>query len=95
MTGNEKRDEMTQNWQRMSKAAVHGVLLILTGLYLVSGLGITQYRIVEALTLGLLTRSVAFTIHDALLVPFVALLCLHVAIGPITWIISRMERHSS
>jgi hypothetical protein len=79
----------------MFKAAVHWSLLILTVLYLVSGLGITQYRIIEALTLGLLTRSLAFRIHDGLLIPFFALLCLHVVIGPVTWVYSCMKGYSS
>ena len=84
---------MTQEWQKTFKAAVHWSLLILTVLYLVSGLGITQYRIIEALTLGLLTRSLAFRIHDVLLIPFFALLFLHVILGPAAWIYSRMKTH--
>ena len=86
---------MTRNWQEIFKAAVHWFLLILTVLYLVSGLGITQYRIIEDLTLGLFTRSLAFRIHDGLLIPFFTLLCLHMLIGPAAWIYSRMKRYSS
>jgi hypothetical protein len=85
---------MTPEWQKTFKAAVHWSLLILTVLYLVTGLGITQYRIIEAVTLGLLTRNLAFRIHDDLLIPFIALLGLHIAIGPAEWIYSRMIKQS-
>jgi cytochrome b561 len=86
---------MVRNWQRPIKAAVHWSLLILTLLYLVSGLGITQYRVVEPLTLGLLTKNLAFRIHDDLLIPFFALLCLHILIGPAAWVYSHLKRDSN
>lgn len=85
---------MVQNWQKLLKAAVHWSLLVITLLYLVSGLGITQYRIVEPLTLGLLTKSLAFGLHDDLLIPFVAVLCLHIFIGPAEWVYSHLKRNS-
>ena len=85
---------MSQEWQKTFKAAVHWSLLVLTVLYLVSGLGITQYRIIEAVTLGLLTKNLAFRIHDVLLIPFFALLCLHILIGPAVWVYSHMRKHS-
>jgi cytochrome b subunit of formate dehydrogenase len=84
---------MSQEWQKTFKAAVHWSLLILTVLYLVSGLGITQYRIIEAVTLGLLTKNLAFRIHDVLLIPFAALLCVHILIGPAAWIHSHMRKN--
>ena len=62
------------------KRIVHWSLLVAIILYLVTGLGITEYNTVELLTFGLLNKNVSFTIHDALLVPFVILLVLHVAI---------------
>jgi len=85
---------MSQEWQKTFKAAVHWSLLVLTVLYLVSGLGITQYRIIEAVTLGLLTKNLAFRIHDVLLIPFIALLCVHILIGPAAWIYSRVKKPS-
>jgi hypothetical protein len=83
---------MTLEWQKTFKAAVHWSLLVLTVLYLVTGLGITQYRIIEAVTLGLLTKNLAFRIHDGLLIPFIALLCLHALTGPTAWIYSRVRK---
>lgn len=60
------------------KKIVHWLLLILVINYLISGLGITHYRIVEKLTLGVLSKSLSFKIHNDLLWPFLALLIAHV-----------------
>jgi thiosulfate reductase cytochrome b subunit len=60
------------------KKIIHWSLLIVIILYVVTGLGITQFRIVEGLTFGLLGKNLSFAIHDALLLPFVILLVLHV-----------------
>lgn len=59
------------------KRIVHYSLLALTIAYLVTGLGVTQYRIVEPLTFGLLGKAVSMQIHDALIYPFIPILCLH------------------
>ena len=61
-----------------SKQTIRWLLLVVVLLYGVSGLGITEFRIVEAATFGILTKSLAFKIHDSLLVPFLVLLVLHV-----------------
>jgi hypothetical protein len=82
---------MINTYQTAVKAAIHVSLLILTVLYLVSGLGITQYQIIGPLTLGFLTRNLAFRIHDYLLIPFVTLLGIHVLIGPTIWIYTRLK----
>jgi dolichol kinase len=63
---------------RIAKKAVHWLLVAVLLLYAITGLGITQYRIVEPATLGLLTKPVAFNIHDNLLVPLMVLLALHI-----------------
>ena len=52
--------------------------MIVLVLYVISGLGITQYRTVESLTFGLLTKNLSFRIHGNLLVPFLILLGLHI-----------------
>ena len=39
---------------------------------------ITEYRVVETLTFGLLTKNLAFKIHDILFLPSLILLVLHV-----------------
>jgi cytochrome b subunit of formate dehydrogenase len=56
------------------------LLAIVLVLYLVSGFGITRFRIVEAATFGLLTRDLSFKIHNNLLIPFVILLILHLCL---------------
>lgn len=60
------------------KKTVHWLLLVLVIIYLISGLGITHYRIVEKLTLGLLSKSLSFKIHNDLLWPFFIVLIAHI-----------------
>ncbi len=74
------------------RAAIRYVLLILTVLYLISGLGITQWQITEPLTFGLLTRNLASRIHDFLLVPFVVLLLVHVLFRPAMRVYSHFKK---
>jgi hypothetical protein len=77
-----KRD-VTMN--RMGvEALIDWVLLALTIAYILTGLGITYYRFIEAVTLGFLSKPVSFAIHDKLLVPFMLCLILHLLYGPIT-----------
>ena len=49
---------------------------------LITGLGITEYRIVESLSFGLLTKGLAHEIHTApgLWVSFLVLLVLHIVL---------------
>ena len=63
------------------KMIVHWSLTLATIIYLITGLGITEYRVVELLTFGLLSKNLAFIIHDSLLVPFVVLLIAHIALS--------------
>lgn len=63
---------------RMAKQIVQGLLLVVMVLYFITGLGITQFRIVESVTFGLLTKPLAFQIHNYLWIPFVILLALHI-----------------
>jgi thiosulfate reductase cytochrome b subunit len=80
------------NYQEPIRAAIRYVLLILTAIYLISGLGITQWQIIERLTLGLLTRNLASRIHDFLLVPFVVLLLVHVLFRPAIRVYSHFKK---
>jgi thiosulfate reductase cytochrome b subunit len=57
---------------------LHWSLLVLIILYILTGFGITQFRIVEQLTMGLLTKNLSFKIHLDLIIPFIVLLVLHV-----------------
>jgi len=80
------------DYQEPVRAAIRYVLLILTVVYLISGLGITQWQIIEPLTLGLLTRNLASRIHDFLLVPFVVLLLVHVLFRPAIRVYSHFKK---
>ena len=64
----------------MVKKVVIWLLGIVTVLYIVSGFGITEFRTVETLTFGLLTKNLAFRIHDSLWVPFIVLLLMHLCL---------------
>jgi len=66
------------------KRLVHWLLLIVTIVYLLTGLGITQYRIMESITFGLLNKNLSFNIHDNLLAPFVALLIFHMIVSMVS-----------
>jgi cytochrome b subunit of formate dehydrogenase len=62
----------------LAKAIVRWSLLALVVLYFITGLGITEYRTVEALTFGLLTKPISFLAHNNLWIPFLILLTLHI-----------------
>jgi cytochrome b subunit of formate dehydrogenase len=56
---------------------IRWLLLVITILLIVSGFGIVNYQIVGTLTLGILTKPLAFRLHNWLAWPFVILLFLH------------------
>ena len=64
--------------ENTSKQVVHWTLLAVIILYVVTGFGITAFRVVEFLTFGLLGKALAFQIHDSLIIPFVVLMGLHI-----------------
>ncbi len=66
--------------QNLLKQTVIWLLAIVIVLYGVSGFGITEFRTVETLTFGLLTKNLAFKIHNSLEIPFVILLLLHLCL---------------
>ncbi len=56
---------------------VHWLLLVLALLTVVSGLGITEFRVVEALTFGVFNKAVAFQLHLWIWIPFLVFLAAH------------------
>jgi cytochrome b subunit of formate dehydrogenase len=66
--------------QDLVKRTIYWLLLVVTIVFLISGFGITEFRTVETLTLGLLTKDLAFKIHDSLWIPFIILLILHLCL---------------
>ncbi|VVB74460.1 Uncharacterised protein [Candidatus Tiddalikarchaeum anstoanum] len=59
------------------KRIIHYSLLALTITYLITGLIVTEYRIVEPLTFGLLSKAVSMQIHEGLIYLFIPVLFLH------------------
>jgi len=78
--------------QILVKKIVDWTLYAVTIVYVLTGLGITQYRIIELLTLGLLSKSFSLKIHENLLVPFLILLSMHILFRPITQIYSALKK---
>jgi len=65
-----------------TKRIIRWSLVIVTVAYLLTGFGITEFRAIESLTFGILTKPWAFKIHTNLEIPFVTLLALHVLLSP-------------
>ena len=53
-------------------------LIVSAFLFIVSGIGITEYNLMRFITFGLLTKDRSYLIHTTLLYPFTALLFLHI-----------------
>ena len=62
---------------RVIRRIISWSLFAITALYVVSGFGITAFRVVTPATFGLLNKPASFRVHDWLLAPFLILLCLH------------------
>jgi cytochrome b subunit of formate dehydrogenase len=56
-------------------------LAITTLVFLISGFGITEFRVVEAATLGLFTKPLAFKLHEVIWIPFLVLIITHIYLG--------------
>ena len=69
--------------QRLIRRTIHWLLTVVVIIYLITGFGITQYRIVEPLTFGLLTKNLAHIIHMNLEIPFIILVVLHLWLLPL------------
>jgi cytochrome b561 len=76
--------DMKSSLNRVIRSSIQAVLLLLLAAYMVSGLGITEARTAETLSFGLLTKPVAFQLHNNLLIPFIIFLVLHIAYKPIS-----------
>ena len=60
---------------------VSWTLLVLALLLILTGLGITEFRTVEPLTLGLMGKAFSFQLHSLLWIPFLAVLLLHLLLS--------------
>ncbi len=69
--------------RQLIKKIIHWLLTVVVIIYLITGFGITEYSIVETLTFGLLTKSLAHKIHINIVIPFIILLILHIWLLPL------------
>ena len=66
-------------YQRLTERKItHWLLAIVTIAYIATGFGITEFKIVESFTFGLLTKNLAFKVHNNLEIPFIILIFLHI-----------------
>ncbi|MDP2931808.1 MAG: hypothetical protein Q8O05_04830 [Chloroflexota bacterium] len=63
------------------RGVVHWSLTAVIAIYIISGFGITEFRIVEAWTFGLITKNLSFIVHNILTVPFIVLLIRHISLA--------------
>jgi len=66
---------------RLLGKSVHYLLLVFTVIFIITGFGITEYKIIESITFSLLTKPVSHLIHSNLIIPFVILLILHILLS--------------
>ena len=63
------------------RRAVGWLLLAFALLLVITGLGITEWRTVEAATFGLLPKALSFQLHSLLWIPFLAILACHMLLS--------------
>ncbi len=66
---------------RNLRKAVGWLLLAFALLLVVTGLGITDWQIVEAVTFGLLSKALSFQLHNLLWIPFLVILAVHMLLS--------------
>ena len=81
---------MGQLITRKIREWIHLLLTVFTGLFVVSGLGISDYQLIGAITLGIMNKAVSQRIHETLLYPFTFLLFLHIYY---TWLSRRPRKN--
>lgn len=80
---------MQKNLSKSIRTAIQVMLLLTLIAYGITGYGITEFRTVEALSLGLITKPVSFQIHNNLIFPFIILLLLHIFYKPLSRVIFK------
>ena len=66
---------------KIIRTCVNLSLIVLIALYIITGFGITEYHIIEAITFSALSKPVSHLIHSNLIIPFFILLILHVLLS--------------
>jgi hypothetical protein len=83
---------MNDRSQNITRAIIQTILLLLIITYGISGLGITQFRIIEAVSFGLISKPLAFQLHDSLVIPFLVVLLLHIFFRPLARLLTKIKR---
>ena len=75
-----KTENKSNNYDKINiiKRIVQWLLFIVVALYVITGLGMTKFQIIEPLTFGLLGKALSFKIHSNLLIPLLVLLVAHI-----------------
>ena len=60
------------------KKLIHWSLTFFIIIYIITGFGITEYRTIQTISFGLITKPSAFYLHTILIYPFIILLVLHI-----------------
>ena len=63
---------------KLVKKIIHWLFAVVTLIFVITGLGITQYRIVEQITFGLLSKALSYQIHTNITIAFLILMILHI-----------------
>jgi thiosulfate reductase cytochrome b subunit len=63
------------------RRVVGWLLLAFALLLVITGLGITEFRTVEAVTFGLLPKALSFQLHSLLWIPFLVILACHMLLS--------------
>lgn len=77
------------------KRIIRWLLLIGIIVYVITGFGITEYRAVESLTFGLLTKNLSHRIHTAIEIPFLILLLLHIFLPSLLRVRDRLTHRQN
>lgn len=65
---------------RIIYTLTHALLTIVIILFILTGVGITNYQLIESLTAGTVTKLTSFQIHTNLTFPLILLLAAHIAL---------------
>ncbi|KYK30707.1 MAG: hypothetical protein AYK22_08485 [Thermoplasmatales archaeon SG8-52-3] len=68
--------------KKLFRKIIHWGLLVIIIVFIITGLGIFRYKIIESITFGLITKPISFQVHTYLTFPLVVFLYLHILL---TW----------
>ncbi len=83
---------MNKQTIRTTGLSIQILLLLLLLAYGLTGYGITEFRAVEALTFGLMTKPLAFQVHNNLIIPFLVVLLLHIFFKPVSRLFIKKDK---